>query len=64
VNANLLREQDVETLNVEGKAVIRIAVPRASRRQRPVYVGPNPLAGSFRRNNEGDYRCPRRSCGG
>ncbi|MBK6849140.1 MAG: putative DNA binding domain-containing protein [Proteobacteria bacterium] len=58
VNANLLREQDVETLDVEGKAVIRIAVPRASRRQRPVYVGPNPLTGSFRRNNEGDYRCP------
>jgi len=58
VNANLLRELDVETLDVEGKAVIRIAVPRATRRQRPVYVGQNPLTGSFRRNNEGDYRCP------
>jgi len=58
VNANLLREQDVETLDVEGKAVIRIAVPRTSRHQRPVYVGQNPLTGSFRRNNEGDYRCP------
>jgi predicted HTH transcriptional regulator len=58
VNVNLLREQDVETLDVEGKAVIRVAVPRATRHQRPVYVGQNPLTGSFRRNNEGDYRCP------
>ena len=58
VNANLLREQDVETLDVEGKAVVRVTVPRASRRQRPVYVGQNPLTGSFRRNNDGDYRCP------
>ncbi|MEN9796468.1 MAG: hypothetical protein RL653_164 [Pseudomonadota bacterium] len=58
VNVNLLREKDVETLDVDGKAVVRVAVPRASRRHRPVYVGLNPLTGAFRRNNEGDYRCP------
>ena len=39
VNANLLREQDVEPLDVEGKAIIRVMVPRATRRQRSVYVG-------------------------
>ena len=58
VNVSLLREQDVEILDVEGKAVIRIEVPRATRLQRPVYVGQNPLTGSFRRSHEGDYRCP------
>ena len=58
VNVNLLREQDIETLDVDGNSVIRVSVPRASRQQRPVYVGQNPLTGSFRRNNEGDYRCP------
>ena len=58
VNANLLRKQDVEVLLVEGKAVIRVVIPRATRRQRPVYIGDNPFGGSFRRNNEGDYRCP------
>jgi hypothetical protein len=34
-----------------------IQVPRASRRQRPVYVGQNPLDGTYRRNYEGDYKC-------
>jgi predicted HTH transcriptional regulator len=58
VNVNLLREQDVSILVVDGKSIIRVTVLRASRRQRPVFVGQNPLTGSFRRNNEGDYRCP------
>src|ERR1035438_5387732 len=30
-------------------------VPRANRRQRPVYVGQNPINGTYRRNYEGDY---------
>jgi ATP-dependent DNA helicase RecG len=30
-------------------------VPRASRRQRPIYVGENPLGGTQERRNEGDY---------
>ena len=58
VNINLLREQDVEALLVDGKTVIRIMVPRATRHQRPVHIGQNPMTGSFRRNYEGDYRCP------
>ncbi len=58
VNTNLLCEQDVETLVVDGKSIVRVTVPRATRRQRPIHVGQNPLTGSFRRNNEGDYRCP------
>jgi len=31
---NLLRDADVETLDVEGKAAIRISVPRARRQDR------------------------------
>ncbi len=27
------------------------------REQRPIYIGPNPLTGSYRRNYEGDYKC-------
>jgi predicted HTH transcriptional regulator len=57
-NVNLLRDADVETLEVEGKAVIRIAVARARRQDRPVYVGQNMFTGTYRRNNDGDYRCP------
>jgi len=32
-------------------------IPRANRRQRPVYVGQNPIKGTYRRNFEGDYLC-------
>lgn len=61
VSANLLREQDVAVLDVDGKKLLRVRVPRAGREHRPVYVGPNPFAkerhvGTFRRNYEGDYR--------
>lgn len=56
VSANLLRDADVELLTVVGKVLIAIRVPRASRHERPVYVGPSPLGGTFRRRGEGDYR--------
>lgn len=57
VNVNLLTEQSARIASVDGKQVLVIHVPRASRRQRPVYVGQNPLEGTFRRNFDGDYRC-------
>lgn len=37
--------------------VIKISVPRADRRQKPIYIGQNPMSGTYRRNYEGDYRC-------
>jgi len=57
VNENILRNQDVEILEVDGKDILLIHVPRASRQRRPIYVGENPLTGTYRRNYEGDYRC-------
>lgn len=56
VSTNLLRDADVELISLQGKGVLAIRVPRASRHERPVYVGPNPLGGTFRRRGEGDYR--------
>jgi ATP-dependent DNA helicase RecG len=61
VSVNLLREQDVTVLDVDGRKLLRVRVPRATREQRPVYVGENPFArqrhfGTFRRNYEGDYQ--------
>ncbi len=58
VSANLLSNASVELLKIEGKNVIEVRVPRATRQQRPVFVGKNPLGGTFIRNHEGDYRCP------
>ncbi len=59
VSHNLLAERDVEVVSLGevGRSLIVMRVPRAARRERPVYVGKDPFAGTFRRNYEGDYRC-------
>ena len=58
VNVNLLRDEDVETVEIDGKMVVAIRVPQADYNTRPVFINNNPLRGSFIRNNEGDYHCP------
>ena len=57
VSRNLLRDEHIQILRLEGKAVLAIAVPRAGRTDRPIYVGQNPLTGTYRRINEADIRC-------
>jgi ATP-dependent DNA helicase RecG len=57
VSHNLLSNDDVRVVVVEAKGVLVIAVPRADRHQRPVFLGQNPLTGTYRRYHEGDYRC-------
>jgi ATP-dependent DNA helicase RecG len=57
VSENLLKESDLQVIQLQGKSVVVLQIPRASRRQRPVFVGQNPLTGTYRRNHEGDYRC-------
>ena len=57
VSTNLLAPQSVQLVEVGGKQVLVIQVPRANRRQRPIFVGQNPLEGTYRRNYEGDYKC-------
>ncbi len=57
VSANILDPEDVAVHTIDGKAVLVISVPRAERRQRPVYIGDSPFTGSYRRDGEGDYHC-------
>ncbi|MDO9074781.1 MAG: ATP-binding protein [Rubrivivax sp.] len=57
VSRNLLSDGDIQTLDDGGRSFVVVHVPRAPRRDRPVYVGLNPLSGSYRRAEEGDYRC-------
>ena len=57
VSINILMNKDVHIEEVEEKRIIIVEVPRADRSIRPVYVGQNPLSGSYRRNGEGDYHC-------
>ncbi|MCE8030031.1 AAA family ATPase [Halomonas daqingensis] len=55
VSANLLRDRWVRVLEIEGKAVVHIHVPAATRKQRPVYLRGNPLTGTYRRFNSTDH---------
>ncbi len=57
VSANLLAPGSVQTVEIDGKQALVFHVPRADRRQRPIFVGQNPLEGTFRRNYEGNYKC-------
>ena len=57
VNINLLNDNKVKIIEYEGKNIISIEVPRAERIDKPVYIGDNPLKGTYRRNGEGDYHC-------
>ena len=47
----------VWSVTVSGVNLICIKVPPVDRKFRPVYVGTNPLTGTFKRRNRGDYRC-------
>ncbi|MCK8515346.1 putative DNA binding domain-containing protein [Methylonatrum kenyense] len=57
VSANILLENHVAVEVFQGDYILVIEVPRASRSERPVYIGVDPFRGSYRRNHEGDFRC-------
>lgn len=58
VNVNILSDDKVYPLTVNGVTVIVIDVPQADYRSKPVFLNGNPYKGSFKRNYEGDYCCP------
>lgn len=51
-------DADVQVQTIDGHKLICIHVPRMPRQQRPVFINGNPLVGTYKRNFEGDYRCP------
>lgn len=57
ISHNLLTEEDVIEQGTPSGPILIVHVRRATRYERPVYKGQNPLQGTFRRNYEGDYRC-------
>ena len=58
-SANILQPEDVQIFRSGKNAIVAIFVPRAGRRDRPVYVGEDPYRGTYYRRGEGDCRCPR-----
>ena len=55
-SVNILSRSDVFIVESGGNHIICINVPRASRRDRPVYINGH-IEESYRRSGEGDYRC-------
>lgn len=56
ISVNLLSNNDIRAMNCDGRNLIIMNVPRADRKDRPVYTHNNPR-NAFRRNVEGDYKC-------
>ncbi|GGB52260.1 hypothetical protein GCM10011502_26790 [Oceanisphaera marina] len=57
ISRNQVDDSDVEILEVDGKKIIKVQIRPASRYDKPVYVGENPMRGTYRRLHEGDRRC-------
>lgn len=57
ISNNILLNHHVQIKEVDGKKILKIDVPAADRHDKPVYIGPNPITGTFRRNFDGDFRC-------
>ena len=59
VSVNILTNNMVYEQEVEGKQIVVIEVPRADRTIRPVYIGQDPMRGTYVRYGEGDHLCNR-----
>ena len=57
VSLNILTPEDIQIHVVEGKQIISVTVPPARWDQRPIFIGGDPIRGTYRRSGEGDYRC-------
>jgi len=57
VSVCLLAPKNISRLKINGKTLIQITVPRASRKQKPVFINNNPLTGTYKRGETGDLIC-------
>ena len=55
---NILSPEDVQILRSQGNEIVAIFVPRATVKQRPVYIGEDPFTGTNYRRGDGDHRAP------
>lgn len=57
VSTNLLTDADVQELTLEGKTLLCVNIPQATRKQRPVFLNGQPLGHTYKRLNDGDRLC-------
>lgn len=58
VSVNLLSDGAIRELEIEGRTLLAIQIPRATRKQKPVYINGNPITGTSRRFHEADQEMP------
>lgn len=56
VSANLLKDEFIVTITIEGKSFLKVFIPKATRKDRPVYLKQTPMKSSYRRLNESDQK--------
>lgn len=57
VSKNILLNHHVNPVPVGDKQILRIDVPAADRHDKPVYIGTDPMTGTYKRDYEGDFLC-------
>lgn len=57
VSTNLLTDADVTEAIIDGKAILVVRIPVATRKQKPVFLKGQPLGNTYRRLNDGDRHC-------
>lgn len=56
VNKNILNESDLEVIECENKKLILLHIPRVVRTLKPIYIGQNPLTGTYLRYHDSDIK--------
>lgn len=57
VSANLVSDADVAEVSIDGKMILVVRIPAATRKQKPVFLNGQPLGNTYRRLNDGDRHC-------
>ena len=57
VNLNLLSNRHIQEITIDGKKILQVYIPRASRQQRPIFLNGNPFGGNaYQRLHEADQK--------
>ena len=57
ISKNILLNHHVRPVPVGDTEILRIDVPAADRHDKPVYIGTDPMKGTYKRDYEGDFLC-------
>lgn len=57
VSKNILLNHHVRVVELDEKKILRIDIPAPDRHDKPVYIGLDPMKGTYKRDYEGDFIC-------